>query len=154
MSVYHIYGGIQDNEQNSFWTTSKEIEYAWRKTFREKCSKQWFVCARKTQKKVYRFLLHWTKTVQHGTKKSKRCKDNRWLQKQAKRMDMGKHPLVLWLVIKIDKETFIDLYLFILLLFESFIILLDKQIHLHFRIYKNESCILETSMYESLCQIV
>ena len=30
MSVYYIYGGIQDNEQNSFLTTSKEIEYAWR----------------------------------------------------------------------------------------------------------------------------
>ena len=37
-------------------------------------------------------------------------------------MDMGKHPLIFQLVIKkIDKETFIDLYLFILLLFESFI---------------------------------
>ena len=36
-------------------------------------------------------------------------------------MDMGKHPLIFQLAIKIDKETFIDLYLFILLLFESFI---------------------------------
>ena len=34
--------------------------------------------------------------------------------------DMGKHPLIFWLVIKIDKETVIDFYLFILLLFESF----------------------------------
>ena len=44
---------------------------------------------------------------------------------------MGKHPLIFWLVIKIDKETFIDLYLgiyfiavWILLL--VFIVLLDK----------------------------
>ena len=36
-------------------------------------------------------------------------------------MDMGKNPLIFQLVIKIDKETFIDLYLFILLLSESFI---------------------------------
>ena len=36
---------------------------------------------------------------------------------------MGKHPLIFQLVIKIDKETFIDLYLFdlFLLLFESLI---------------------------------
>ena len=34
-------------------------------------------------------------------------------------MDMGKHPLIFQLAIKIDKETFIDLCLFILLLFES-----------------------------------
>ena len=36
-------------------------------------------------------------------------------------MDMGKNPLIFQLVIKIDKEIFIDLYLFILLLSESFI---------------------------------
>jgi hypothetical protein len=34
---------------------------------------------------------------------------------------MGKHPLIFQLAIKIDKETFIDLYLSILLLSESFI---------------------------------
>ena len=36
-------------------------------------------------------------------------------------MDMGKNPLIFQLAIQIDKETFIDLYLFVLLLFESFI---------------------------------
>ena len=36
-------------------------------------------------------------------------------------MDMEKHPLIFQLAIKIDKETFADLYLFTLLLFESFI---------------------------------
>ena len=42
------------------------------------------------------------------------------VQKQTEKMDMGGHPLIFQLAIKIDKETFIDLYLFILLLFESF----------------------------------
>ena len=63
----------------------------------------------------------WTKTVQHGTKIYKRSEDSGWLQNQTERMDMGKNPLIFQLVIKIDKETFIDLYLFILLLSESFI---------------------------------
>ena len=36
-------------------------------------------------------------------------------------MDMGKHPLISTQAIKSDKETFIDLYLFILLLFEPFV---------------------------------
>ena len=70
---------------------------------------------------MQRFLLLWTKTVQHGTKKYKRCKDNGCLQKQTERMDVGKNPLIFQLVIKIDKEAFKDLYLFILLLSESFI---------------------------------
>ena len=54
---------------------------------------------------MQRFLLLWTKTVQHGTKKYKRCKDNGCLQKQTERMDVGKNPLIFQLVIRIDKET-------------------------------------------------
>ena len=83
--------GIQHNKQERFWSTSKEIEYAWRETFRKKCGKQWNVCARKTTKKVYR-----SETIQYDTKEHKRSKDKRWLQTQAKRMDMGKH-LLIWL---------------------------------------------------------
>ena len=70
---------------------------------------------------MYRFLLLWTKTVQHGTKKYKRSEDNGWLQKQTERMDMGKNQLIFQRVIKTDIETFVDQYLFILLLSESFI---------------------------------
>ena len=47
--------------------------------------------------------------------------NNRGLQKQTEKMDMGKHTLIFQLAIKIDKKTFIDLYSFILLLFESFV---------------------------------
>ena len=43
---------------------------------------------------------------------------NRRLQKQTEEMDMGKHPLIFQVAIKSEKETFIDLYLSILLLFE------------------------------------
>ena len=93
--------GIQQNKQECFWSTSKEIEYAWRKTFIKKCRKQWNVCARKTTKTVDRFLLHWSETIQYDSKEHKRIKDNRWLWKQAKRMDMAKHPLI-WLIIKIE----------------------------------------------------
>ena len=49
---------------------------------------------------------------------------------------MEEHPLVTWLLLKIDKETFIDLYLFIFIadwiLWLVFVVLLDKQIHLTF----------------------
>ena len=50
-------------------------------------------------------------------------------------MDMGKHPLIFQLAIKIDKETFIDLYLFNLFycclnpLFSLYCTNVIKQIH-------------------------
>ena len=97
MAVYHTV-------MECFWSTSKEIEYAQRKTFREKCSKQWYVCARNPPKKLYRFLLYWTETVQYNTIKHKRSKDNRWLQNQVEVMYMEEHPLINWLVLKLTKK--------------------------------------------------
>ena len=112
----------------------EEIETAWRKTFKKMCSKQWFICARKPPKKMYRFLLHWTKTIQHGTIKGKRCKDNRWLQKQTKRMDMGIHLLIFWLVssylLKLTKkhlQRIIFIYFIAVWILDLvFIVLMDK----------------------------
>ena len=60
---------------------------------------------------------------------SKFCqkKDNRWLQNPAKGMDMGEHPLINWLVLKLTK---IYIFIFHCCLNPSIclFVLLDKQI--------------------------
>ena len=50
-------------------------------------------------------------------------------------MDMGRNSLIFQPTIKIDKETFIDLYLFFIavrILYLVCTVLMDKQIHLTF----------------------
>ena len=65
-------------------------------------------------------------------------------------MDMGKNQLILQLVIKIDKETFIDLYLFYCCLnpLLSLTVLVDKANTLHyFQFYIQQKSIPSLSIF-------
>ena len=81
------------------WTDQHEVEINWEEICPEKYYKKTAKCTREAQVEMFRFYLQWSKVVQYAANWNEKSGRPKCLQKNDKEMDMGKHSVVLNIII-------------------------------------------------------